>query len=145
MPWLVAAAIFAGIELAVPGVFLVFIAIGAAITGLFSLLFPDLGLGGQLLSFAIWSVVAVAIGRRWYGGDAVESSDPMLNDRAARLIGRNVVSTTAFVQGEGRVRLGDGEWPARGPDMPPGMPARVVAVDGLHLIVEPISISSTPE
>jgi inner membrane protein len=145
MLWLVAGAVLAGIELAVPGVFLVFIAIAAAITGLFVLLFPDLSLGGQLASFAIWAAVAVAIGRRWYGGDAVESSDPLLNNRAARAIGRTVVATTPFVRGEGRVRLGDGEWPARGPDMPPGTAARVVGVEDLHLIVEPIDTLSTPE
>jgi inner membrane protein len=145
MAWLVAGAVLAGIELAVPGVFLVFIAIAAAITGVFSLLFPELDLGGQLASFAVWSIVAVVIGRRWYGGDAMESSDPMLNDRAAQAIGRTVVTTTTFVQGEGRVRLGDGEWPARGPDMPPGTPARVIGVDALHLIVQPIPTLSKPE
>ena len=42
--WLFAAAMLAGIELAVPGVFLVFLAVAAAITGVFTLLFPDLDL-----------------------------------------------------------------------------------------------------
>ncbi|PCD03477.1 hypothetical protein COC42_03605 [Sphingomonas spermidinifaciens] len=141
--WLIAAALLAGIELAVPGVFLVFIAVAAAITGAFTLLFPDLGLGGQLASFAVWAAVAVAIGRRWYGGDAVASADPLLNDRAARNIGRTVVAVTDFAHGEGRVRLGDGEWPARGPAMAAGTAARVVAIDGVTLVVEPQS--SFPE
>jgi inner membrane protein len=141
--WLVGAALLAGVELAVPGVFLVFIAVAAAITGAFTLLFPDLGLGGQLASFAIWSVVAVAIGRRWYGGDAIASPDPMLNDRAARSIGATVVAVGDFRAGEGRVRLGDGEWPARGPAMPAGTAARVVAIDGMTLVVEPLP--SLPE
>ena len=136
--WLIAAALLAGIELAVPGVFLVFLAVAAAITGAFTWLFPDLGLGGQLASFAVWSAVAVAIGRRWYGGEAVASADPLLNDRAARSIGARVVAVTDCAHGEGRVRLGDGEWPARGPAMPAGTRARVVAIDGLTLVVEPL-------
>lgn len=138
--WLFAAAMLAGIELAVPGVFLVFLAVAAAITGVFTLLFPDLDLAGQLGSFAVWSAVSVAIGRRWYGGDAVASSDPMLNDRAARILGATVVAVTEFSDGEGRVRLADGEWPARGANMPLGARARVTAVDGLTLIVEPLNL-----
>ncbi|WP_315760625.1 NfeD family protein [Sphingomonas sp. Y38-1Y] len=141
--WLIGAVLLAGVELMVPGVFLVFLAFAAAVTGAFTLLFPDLGLGGQLASFALWSAAAVAIGRRWYGGDAVASSDPMLNDRAARSIGATVVAASDFVAGEGRVRLGDGEWPARGPAMRTGATARVVAIDGLTLVVEPVA--SLPE
>ncbi|HTG39701.1 NfeD family protein [Sphingomonas sp.] len=143
--WLFAAAMLAGIELAVPGVFLVFLAVAAAITGVFTLLFPDLGLGGQLGSFAVWSAVSVAIGRRWYGGDAIVSSDPMLNDRAARIVGATVVAVTDFDGGTGRVRLGDGEWPAHGPDMPIGTRARVTALDGLTLIVEPLNLPPVSE
>lgn len=143
VPWLVAAALLAGTELVVPGVFLVFLAVAAAITGAFTFLFPDLGPGGQLASFAVWAAVAVAIGRRWYGGEAVASADPLLNDRAARSIGRTVVAVTDFVHGEGRVRLGDGEWPARGPAMTAGTAARIVAIDGVTLVVEPVS--SLPE
>lgn len=143
--WLAAAALLAGVELVVPGVFLVFLAFAAAVTGAFTWLFPDLGIGGQFASFAIWSAVAVAIGRRWYGGDAVASSDPMLNDRAARSVGAVVTAVTDFTHGEGRVRLGDGEWPARGPDMPAGTRAHVVAVDGLSLVVEPVQLPLLPE
>lgn len=143
--WLLAAALLAAVELAVPGVFLVFLAAAAAITGAFTWLFPEFGIGGQLASFAIWSAVAVAIGRRWYGGDAIESSDPMLNDRAARMLGETVFAATDFAGGTGRVRLGDGEWPARGPDMPAGTPARVTGVHGLTLTVEPDPILPHPE
>jgi inner membrane protein len=138
--WLIAGGALACVELAVPGVFLVFLAVAAAITGLFTLLFPELGAVGQIASFAIWSAVSVAIGRRWYGNDDGESGDPLLNDRAAQLKGASVVTATDFTQGAGRVRLGDSEWPARGPDMPAGTPARVIAVEGVCLIVEPLLI-----
>ncbi|RYE02029.1 MAG: NfeD family protein, partial [Sphingomonadales bacterium] len=41
LAWLILAALLALTELLVPGIFLVFVAAGAAVTGLVTLLFPD--------------------------------------------------------------------------------------------------------
>ncbi len=136
--WLAAAAGFALVELLVPGVFLVFLAIAAGITGVFTLLFPDLSLGGQLASFAAWAVASVLIGKRWYTDYPVPSADPLLNDRAARLIGEHVVVTHAIADGRGRVRLGDSEWPASGTDAAPGTRLCVVAVADGVLVTAPV-------
>ena len=125
-------------ELLVPGVFLVFTAVAAAITALIVLALPDVPVAAQIGSFAVWSAVAVAIGRRWYHENPVASSDPRLNDRAARLIGEVVTVEVAIENGRGRVRVGDGAWPARGPDLPAGARGRVAAVDGGVLVVEPV-------
>lgn len=143
--WLTLAALIGLAELLVPGVFLVFLAAGAAATGVLTLLFPELGMVGQLLSLAGWTAAAVLIGKRWYGDWPVASADPLLNDRAARLIGQQVVVVEPLVHGSGRVRLADGEWPASGPDMPIGMRARIERVDGGILIVAPLpAIAATP-
>jgi membrane protein implicated in regulation of membrane protease activity len=128
--WLIAALALGIAELVVPGVFLVFLAIAAAITGVIALVVPDLGLGGELVAFAIWSAVAVLIGRRWYHQYPVPTSDPLLNDRAARMVGSEVRVIEAIVDGHGRVRVGDGEWPATGPDLPAGARVRIAAVEG---------------
>src|SRR3546814_11520795 len=77
-------------------------------------LFPYTTLFRSLASFGVWTAVAVLIGKRWYRDYPVESSDPLLNDRAARLIGDIVVVTDAIENGAGRVRVGDGTWPAHG-------------------------------
>ena len=111
--WLLAALALGIAELLVPGVFLVFLAIAAAITGA-ALLALDLPLAAQLASFGVWSVVAVLIGRRWYT-DYPVPADAHLNDRASRLIGQIVEVETPLLDGQGRVRVGDGSWPARGP------------------------------
>lgn len=139
--WIAAAAALALAELAIPGVFLVFLAVAAGITGLLSLLFPDLGLPGQLISFAAWAVVAVLIGKRWYREFPVDSADPMLNDRVARLIGDTVTVVQAIEGGSGRVRVGDGEWTAYGPDSPVGARMRVAGGDRGALKVEPINVA----
>ncbi|MGN6269274.1 MAG: NfeD family protein [Sphingomonas sp.] len=137
--WWLAAAILLGIgEVVIPGVFLIFLAIAAAITGLAALALPDLPLAAQLVSFALWSAVTVAIGKRWYRDYPIASSDPQLNDRAARLIGQIVVVSDAITGGAGRVRVGDGTWSASGPDLAAGEPARIVGVAGSTLLVEPV-------
>ena len=138
--WWFSAALALGIaELVAPGVFLVFLAIAAAVVGLIALAVPGLGLGGELIAFALWSAVAVLIGRRWYRQYPVPTADPLLNDRAARMIGQDVRVIEPLTDGRGRVRVGDGEWPATGPDQPAGARVRVVAVEGGVVRVEPIT------
>jgi membrane protein implicated in regulation of membrane protease activity len=135
--WL-AAAILLGIgELVIPGVFLIFLAIAAAATGIATLVLADLPVAAQLLSFAVWSAVTVAIGKRWYLDYPVDSADPLLNDRVARLIGQVVVVAEPITGGEGRVRVGDGTWPASGDDAPIGAHVRIVGVASGTLLVEP--------
>lgn len=138
--WWLGAALLLGIaELVVPGVFLVFLALAAAITGLIAFVLPGLGLVGGLLSFAIWSAVAVLIGRRWYHQYPVATSDPMLNDRAARMVGQEVRVIEAIADGRGRVRVGDGEWPATGPDTAVGARVTIAAVESGVVRVAPLA------
>lgn len=140
--WLVGALALALAELVAPGVFLVFVAVAAAITGLMLLALPDLPVIGQLAAFAAWSGVAVAVGRRWYYDHPVATEDALLNDRAARLIGEVVTVTAAIEHGQGRVRVGDGTWPARGSDAPVGAHVRILAVDGATLLVDSPEVHS---
>lgn len=136
--WLVIGVVLAIAELAAPGVFLIFVAVAALITGVTAFALPDLPVLLQLLSFTLWSIAVVAIGRRWYVEFPVPSADPQLNDRAARLIGETVTVCEAIEGGAGRVRLGDGNWPAIGPDCAAGTRLRIAAVRGATLIVEPL-------
>ncbi|WP_294356385.1 NfeD family protein [uncultured Sphingomonas sp.] len=136
--WLIAALLLGIAELAIPGVFLVFVAVAAAIVGLALLALPDLPIAAQIGAFAAWSVVTVLIGRRWYRDYPVEGDAAQLNDPAARLVGAVVTVERAIKHGSGRVTLGDGSWPARGPELPAGVSARVVAVDVGVLVIEPL-------
>lgn len=134
--WLVVAAGLGLAELIVPGVFLVFLAVAAAITGATLFAAPALPLIAQLGSFVGWSVITVLIGRRWYHEYPVPSADPLLNDRAARMIGQVVTVTDPIVGGHGRVRVGDGEWPARGPDSETGTRLKIAAVAHGTVVLE---------
>ena len=136
--WLIAALVLGIAELAVPGVFLVFLAIAAAVTGAAVFVLPDLPEAAQLGAFAVWSAVTVLIGKRWYRDYPVEGGDPMLNDRSARLVGQVVVVETALVGGHGRVLVGDGSWPARGADAAVGTQVRITAVVNGAVVVAPV-------
>lgn len=134
--WLIAAALLAILEIFMPGLFLIWIAGAAALTGV-ALFFLPLGFPLQAMLFAILAFISVWCGRRWYARNPVPTSDPNLNARADRLIGQVVTVEAAIENGKGRVRVGDGVWNARGPDAPTGSAVRVVAADGTCLTVEP--------
>ena len=122
-------------EVIAPGFFLVFIGAAAIATGLFTVLF-DLGIAAQIGLFVVYSAVFTLVFKRWYGQPAGPAADPLLNDRAARLIGRGVTVVEAVDGHGGRVRLGDSEWSARGGPAAPGDKVRVTSVEGNCLIVE---------
>lgn len=140
--WLLVGVILATAELAVPGAFLIWIAAAAVLTGVAALVL-GVPLGAQLLLFALFSVASVMLGRRFAGNAPV--ADPMLNDRAARLVGETVVVVEAIHDGRGRVKVGDGVWPARGPDADAGARVRVTGSDGTCLRVEPVAGSTLPK
>jgi len=135
--WMVAAVVLAVAEILAPGFFLIWLAAAALATGFLALLI-GFGLAAQLGLFAILAIAAIYAAKRWLRDNPIVSSDPLLNDRAARLIGDTVEVVEAIVGGSGRVRVGDGVWNARGPDTPVGTRVRIIGADGTLLKVEPI-------
>jgi len=133
--WLVFAALLGMAEVLLPGVFLIWVALAAAVTGLVALALP-IGLPVQLLLFAALCLLSVWGGRRWYSSNPVDSQDPMLNDRTARLVGEVVTVVEAIDNGRGRVKVGDGEWSCHGPDAPVGTRVRVIGAEASVLKVE---------
>ena len=134
--WMIGGILLLIAEIIAPGFFLVFIGVAALATGAFTLLF-DMPLAFQLVLFTIYALVAVMIGRKVYANQAVDSTDPLLNDRAARLVGKSVTVIAAVDEHSGRVRVGDSEWSARGGPGRPGERVRITGVDGNCLLVEP--------
>ncbi len=133
--WLAIGLALAAAEMAIPGVFLIWLAGAAIITGLVAWVAP-IGLPLQIVLFAVLAIVAVFSGRRYLRSNPVSSADPMLNDRGGQLLGEQVVVTHALDGGSGKVSHGDTEWLARGPDAEPGTKMRVAGHDGVVLLVE---------
>ncbi len=135
--WAIVGVLLLIAEIIAPGFFLVFVGAAAIATGLFTLLF-DLGTAPQLILFAVYAVLAVMIGKRWYGEPDAVDENVRLNDPAQRQIGKTVTVVTAVDDHAGRVRVGDGEWNARGGPAEPGDRVKVTGVEGNCLIVEPL-------
>jgi membrane protein implicated in regulation of membrane protease activity len=141
--WLLAAVVLGIAEIAAPGVFLIWLAAAAALTGLATLAL-GIELPFQLVLFTLFSISAVYGGRRWYLNNPVASSDPLLNDRGARLTGETLTLVSAIENGRGRVRVGDSVWACKGPDAPEGAAVRVLGADGACLRVEPLAQHTLP-
>jgi inner membrane protein len=132
--WLIGGVVLLIAEVIAPGFFLVFIGAAAIAAGLFTLLF-DLGTVGQLALFALYALLAVMLGRRFYASPST-SSGLFLNDPARRLVGKMVTVVSAVDEHNGRVRVGDGEWSARGGPAAAGERVRITSIDGNCLVVE---------
>ena len=135
--WWIVAAILGIVELVVPGIFFVWLAAAAAIVGVLVLVFP-IPLMAQIALFAVLSVIAVWISRRWFKRHPIESDAPLLNQRVRSYIGHSFTLEQAIVNGRGKLKIGDSQWLASGPDLPVGAKVRVTGeADGV-LIVEAI-------
>jgi inner membrane protein len=133
--WLSLGLILGAIEMLAPGFFLMWLGLAAIIVGLLTLALP-ISLPLQVALFAILSVLTVYAGKKFLKDNPIESTDPMLNDRGARLTGEIVTVVEAIVDGRGRVKVGDTEWSARGLDAKAGTKVRVTGADGAVLLVE---------
>jgi len=133
--WAIGGVVLLIAEIIAPGFFLVFVGAAAIATGVFTLLF-DLGTAPQLALFAIYAALAVMIGKRWYAEPHDGDQRHPINEPAKRLVGKTVTAVTEVDDHGGRVRVGDGEWNARGGPAAVGDRLTVTGVEGNCLIVE---------
>jgi len=134
--WLIGGVVLLIAEVIAPGFSLIFIGAAAIATGLLAMAL-GVGLVLQFGLFAILAFLAARIGgRRFYASRYDYSADPLLNDRAARLLGKVVVVVQPVDSHAGRVRVGDSEWSARGGPAAIGERVRIVDIDGNCLKVE---------
>lgn len=135
--WLAIGLFLAAAEMAVPGVFLIWLAGAAIITGILAWLIP-LGLPLEIVIFGVLAIVAVFAGRRYLRDNPVTEADPKMNRRGARLVGEVATVSQPIEAGSGKVHYGDSEWLAKGADAPAGARVRITGSDGAVLLVEPI-------
>ena len=137
--WIAVGLILAGAEMLVPGVYLMWLALAALATGALTFAL-DLGVAFQVANFVFIALILVFSARRMLNDRPIVSSDPLLNNRMGRLVGQTGTVTLEIAGGEGRVRQGDSEWLARGPDLPAGQRVRITGFDGGTLLVEPLAL-----
>ncbi|MEO1969548.1 MAG: NfeD family protein [Sphingomonadaceae bacterium] len=144
--WIAVGLVLALLELVVPGVYLIWLALAALATGLLVFV-GDPPAAMQLVSFVFLSLIFAYSARRFLSDSPIVSSDPLLNNRLGRLVGESAIVTQAIDGGSGRVRVGDSEWIAHGPDVASGQRVRITGHRGSQLLVEPATpqIESRPE
>jgi inner membrane protein len=71
----------------------------------------------------------------WARPATSRTDQPTLNRREAQYLGRTVQVVEAIAGGQGKVRIADTVWPARGPDCAEGSWVKVVGADGTYLVV----------
>lgn len=98
-----------------------------------------LGVGFQLLAFAVTAVLMIAIVRPAARRHLLAA--PVLRSGTAALVGREAVALTEVARHSGRVRIGGEEWTARpyDPDLviPAGATVDVFAIEGATALVHP--------
>ena len=135
--WWALAAMLLVFEMLLPGVVFLFLAIGAAVSGVLLLIASDASLELQLAVFAIVAVLSAVGLRPFLKSLQHKTAEPALNARGEALVGKVFVLDQPILAGRGRVQLGDGSWIVTGPDMVAGAKVRVAAVSGTELRVEP--------
>jgi inner membrane protein len=126
--------ILMALELSAPGVFMFWLGLAALLVGLLSFVFTP-SWQTQLLMFAVLSVAAVPLWRRFAQKSTASKSNPFLNRRTDALVGREFTLEKPIVDGSGTVRIDDTIWRVAGPDAPAGSRVRVVRADGASLTV----------
>lgn len=133
--WAIAAVLLAGLELHAPGAFFIWLAGAAAATSLLAFVAHP-AWEWQIVHFVLLGIIAVLLGRQFFGHRIVSRPLTRLNRRAEAMIGTTVTVVEPIAGGAGRVQVGDSPWPARGPDMVAGTLALIIRVDGTTLVVD---------
>jgi membrane protein implicated in regulation of membrane protease activity len=134
--WAAVALLLFAAEAMAPGAFMLWLGLAATVVFVAVWIVPGIPLLAQVAAFVVLSFVSIQVYRRWFRGREPQSDRPALNRRAAALVGQVVPLQAAIVNGRGRVQIADAYWDVSGPELPAGVPVRIVAADGMLLQVE---------
>lgn len=134
--WWVLAVVFVVVEILLPSTFFLWLAIGAGITGLGLLLWPDGSWEYQLLLFSAVSVLSYLLFRGYLRRNPIPTDHPTLNRRGEQYVARTFTLAEPVVNGRGRIIVDDSTWKIEGRDCPAGTRIRITAVKGTVLEFE---------
>jgi membrane protein implicated in regulation of membrane protease activity len=134
--WFILGAILLTLEIVAPGAFMMWLGLAALLVGVISLAVVW-SWQAQLVAFAIFTVIAIPVWRKFTRGIEEPEDQPFLNRRQDALVGRIFTLEKPIVDGNGTVRVGDTVWRVIGPDTPAGSRIKVTRADAATLVVEP--------
>ncbi|MDN5781632.1 MAG: NfeD family protein [Luteimonas sp.] len=135
--WAAVALLLFAAETMAPGAFMLWLGFAAVVVFAGVLLVPGIPVLAQVTAFIVLSFISIQVYRKWFRSREPKSDQPALNRRADALVGRVVALESAIAGGRGRVQIADAYWDVGGPELPAGAQVRIVAADGMTLLVEP--------
>jgi membrane protein implicated in regulation of membrane protease activity len=134
--WFALAVVLIVLEVTTTFGFLLGIAFAALVLAVAVFIVPELAWDWQLLSFGVLSVLLTVGYRRYFKPVNDATDNPLLNDRAAQMIGKSFVLGVDLDR-SGADMLGDTRWALSSAGrIDKGARVRVVGVDGMVLRVE---------
>lgn len=141
--WLTLAGLLIILEIITPIYYFLWLGMTAALVGLISWIFPNMGFVTQLLVFSGLSFVSILIGRLYIKGGKQEGEDSVLNRRADQYVGRSLILDEDIVNGEAKTRIDGITWRINGPDCKAGSTVKVVSIiQKSILVVEPVDLQA---
>ena len=94
-------------------------------------------MAAEALLFAVFAGLLIAaswrlVSKAWHP----KSDQPFLNQRQQGLVGKTFNLVQPIVNGQGKIRYEDTIWDVDGPELPMNARVKVIAVNGLRLMVE---------
>jgi len=137
--WFSTGAILMVLELITPGIFFMWIGLGAFITGIIAAIFPAASPAFLGFIFAVLSVISVFAGKKIML-KKTGNEDTGLNNRMAQYIGQVYQVYEPIVDGRGKISVGDTLWLASAQtDIAANTSVKVVGIRGTMLEVEPVN------
>jgi membrane protein implicated in regulation of membrane protease activity len=135
--WAVAGLVLIGAEVLMPGVFMLWLGIAALATAVVAVALP-IPLEVQLALFTLTALLSCVVGWLVYRNTGRGRGHTTVNDPRARMVGSIGHVTEPIRDGHGKVRIGDSDWLAEGPDLAAGAAVRVKGLSGTAVKVEAV-------
>ncbi|TCT40492.1 hypothetical protein EDB29_104104 [Vibrio crassostreae] len=137
--WLAFGLALLALELVGTAGYFLWIGISAMLVGALLGALP-IGWQMQWLSFASFSLITTWLWwRRQLSNDKQSDAGRELNQREKQLVGQTVILGEDVKKGSCRIKFGDSSWSAKASqDIQSGTEIKIVALDGIVLIIEPL-------
>ncbi len=139
--WWALALLLIAVEVFVPSTFLLGPAAAAFVVGTLMLIVPGISVGWLVLIYSVLAIALTFAVRAYVRRHPPATDKPLLNRRAAGLVGERVVLDEDLINGRGSIRLGDSRWRVRvtdGSTVLSGATVEVTDYDGAELIVSAV-------
>jgi len=142
--WWVAGLVLVMLEVVLPGTFLLWLGVSAAVVGVLLFFAPGLSVAVQFTLFAVLALASIWLSRRYLQKHR-SAEQVALSARGRHYIGRVVTVEDALTGGAGKVRVEDTVWRAQGADAAAGARVKITGITGATFQVELVDESAERE